>query len=177
MQYKVLEANLIDLIKEEQAKLGYRKEAIRLYYPARSLQHLLNTDLEVEEMQKELEQGLPLACADTLGNITVTHENDRFCICIPENGSEWVHAHMSQNEFIVELIQLVARHDCTIQKIKELFEKQHKKFVVEEVTNGEFDVLLRFTEGEDSYYYCFKDEGFHIIYHRFLPDDYKDFDF
>ena len=31
-----------------------------------------------------------------------------------------------------------------------------------------------FIEREDPYYYCFKDEGFHIIYHRFLPEDYKD---
>ena len=32
-------------------------------------------------------------------------------------------------------------------------------------------------EIEDPYYYCFHDEGCHIIYHRFLPADYKDFDF
>ena len=30
---------------------------------------------------------------------------------------------------------------------------------------------------EDSYIYCFKDEGCHIIYHRFLPEDYADFAF
>lgn len=24
---------------------------------------------------------------------------------------------------------------------------------------------------------CFNDEGCHIIYHRFLPEDYADFDF
>lgn len=28
--YKILENNLIDIIKEEQAKLGYRKEKIRI---------------------------------------------------------------------------------------------------------------------------------------------------
>ena len=31
--YQKLEQNLIDVILEEQAKLGYRKEAIQLYYP------------------------------------------------------------------------------------------------------------------------------------------------
>ena len=30
---------------------------------------------------------------------------------------------------------------------------------------------------DDTYYYCFKDEGFHFIYHRFLPEDYADFGF
>ena len=33
-EYQKLEQNLIDLIKEEQMKLGYQKETIRLYYPA-----------------------------------------------------------------------------------------------------------------------------------------------
>ena len=32
MNHEKLEKNLIDLIKEEQAKLGYREEAVRLYY-------------------------------------------------------------------------------------------------------------------------------------------------
>ena len=46
------------------------------------------------------------------------------------------------------------------------------------MNNGEFDFYVRFPEGsEDRYYYCFKDEGCHIIYHRFLPEDYADFEF
>ena len=44
--------------------------------------------------------------------------------------------------------------------------------------NGEFDFYIRFLDKEDdTYYYCFKDEGFHFIYHRFLPEDYEDFGF
>ena len=39
MGYAKLERNLIDIIKEEQAKLGFFKEDIRLYYPL-SLQNL-----------------------------------------------------------------------------------------------------------------------------------------
>ena len=34
--YHRLENSIIDVIKEEQAKLGYRKEEIRLYYPLSS---------------------------------------------------------------------------------------------------------------------------------------------
>lgn len=37
MGYDKLERNLIDIIKEEQAKLGFFKEDIRLYYPLSSL--------------------------------------------------------------------------------------------------------------------------------------------
>ena len=44
--------------------------------------------------------------------------------------------------------------------------------------SDEFDYLIRFSEeNEDPYYYCFHDEGCHIIYHRFLPEDYEDFGF
>ena len=39
MGYDKLERNLIDIIKEEQAKLGFFKEDIRLYYPLSSLNH------------------------------------------------------------------------------------------------------------------------------------------
>ena len=40
MKFDKLEQNIIDMIKEEQAKLGYRRENIRLYYPLSSLVHL-----------------------------------------------------------------------------------------------------------------------------------------
>lgn len=36
MRFEKLEQNIIDMIKEEQAKLDYRKESIRLYYPLSS---------------------------------------------------------------------------------------------------------------------------------------------
>ena len=41
MGYDKLERNLIDIVKEEQAKLGFFKEDIRLYYPLSSLNHSL----------------------------------------------------------------------------------------------------------------------------------------
>lgn len=47
-EYQKLEQNLIDLIKEEQMKLGYQKETIRLYYPADSLLRLLGKELSIE---------------------------------------------------------------------------------------------------------------------------------
>ena len=36
-------------------------------------------------------------------------------------------------------------------------------------------VTIRFPEGMgDPYCYCFRDEGCHVIYHRFLPEDYAE---
>ena len=92
---------------------------------------------------------------------------------------EWINEceNMKDNEFIKALIELVGRHGCTLDEIKELFHSYSDKIVTEPVDNGEFDVMVRFDDGSDPYYYCFKDEGCHIIYHRFLPEDYADFGF
>ena len=65
-----------------------------------------------------------------------------------------------------------------MEDIFTLFKSVSKNVVCEEMNHGEFDWLVRFTDNQnDPYYYCFKDEGCHIIYHRFLPEDYADFEF
>ena len=47
----------------------------------------------------------------------------------------------------------------------------------ENIKSDEFDYLIYFNDiQEDKYYYCFKDEGFHITYHRFIPKDFEEFD-
>lgn len=66
MGYERLEKSLIDLVKEEQAKLGYRKEMIRLYYPLSSLNHFMETNADSEEMQ-ELLADFPKAAEDISG--------------------------------------------------------------------------------------------------------------
>ena len=50
MHFEKLEQNIIDLVKEEQAKLGYRKECIRLYYPLSSLVHLTGKPCGEQDM-------------------------------------------------------------------------------------------------------------------------------
>ena len=139
MGYKRLYKNLIDIIKEEQAKLGFRRESIRLYYPLSSLNHFFETQ-DTEEQMKNRLHGIPY--------------------------------------FIKELVEIVGKHGCKMEDIIALFKKHDKNVFVEEIHNGEFDYLIRFSEeNEDPYYYCFHDEGCHIIYHRFLPEDYEDFGF
>ena len=176
MGYERLEKSLIDLVKEEQAKLGYRKEMIRLYYPLSSLNHFMETNADSEEMQ-ELLADFPKAAEDIFGEVGITHAMDLFCFALSEKASEYVHENMKPNEFIKELVELVAKHGCTMEDIEVLFRSHSDKIVAEPMDNGEFDRMIRFEEGEDRYYYCFKDEGCHIIYHRFLPEDYADFGF
>ena len=177
MGFKRLEKNLIDIIKEEQAKLGFRKEGIRLYYPLISLNHFFEADDDVDEMQTRLEQ-FPEEVKKKLGDICVTHKKDRFCLHIPEQGSVYVHEHMAENEFIKKLVELMMNHGIKKEDILAIFQKEAKDIRVGDMHNGEFDFWVRFPEeNEDEYYYCFKDEGCHMIYHRFLPEDYADFGF
>lgn len=55
MDYSRLEKGIMDFIQEEQVKLGYRKEKIRLYYPLSSLKHFLGEEVSgksTEELEK-----------------------------------------------------------------------------------------------------------------------------
>ena len=47
MDYQALEEHIKDSVMEEQAKLGFRKEVIRLYYPVGMLNNLFGTDLQI----------------------------------------------------------------------------------------------------------------------------------
>ena len=177
MGYDKLERNLIDIVKEEQAKLGFFKEDIRLYYPLSSLNHFFNSSDSADEMQMRLDT-LPESITSKLGQIEVSHKGDRFCFHIPQEGTVYVHDNASPNEFIHQLVELVGKHGCTMNEILDLFHTYSQNIITEEINNDEFDRLIRFADKpEDTYYYCFKDEGCHIIYHRFLPEDYADFDF
>lgn len=205
LDYSNLERSLIDVIKEEQAKLGYYREDIRLYYPLSSLNHFLGTDVNADKMQKILEgtgenvdetrnivegkeagsataepivAGMNATLSDKLGMVEVSHRGDRFCFHILPEGVEYVHENTKENEFIRELVNLVAKHGCTINQIYELFTAHSDRVGREKMDNGEFDERIWFEDdADDPYYYCFKQEGGHMIYHRFLPEDYEDFEF
>ncbi len=174
--YKRLQNSLIDVIAEEQAKLGYMKEPIRLYYPLSSLNHFFESDGDAETMQKSL-SSFPEATKEIFGEVQVSHKGDRFCFFLSENATEYVHEHRDENAFIFALVQLLTKHGTTLDEVKELFRSQISECAMEPMDNGEFDLMIRFVDSEDPYYYCFKDEGCHIIYHRFLPEDYADFGF
>ena len=174
MTFEKLEKNLMDVILEEQAKLGFRREKIRLYYPLSTLNHLLDTADTAEEMEVTL-TGQPESMTEKLGKLTVTRRGDRFCLCIPEEGSAYVHEHFAETGFICELIRLIGQHGCKIEDIRQLFLRYSENIYIEEMQGEDFDVLIRFPEEiGDPYCYCFRDEGCPVIYHRFLSAAYED---
>lgn len=171
--FEKLKENIIDIIAEQQAKLGYLKEPVRLYYPLSSLKHLTGMDAAAEQMEQEL-QAFSKYVKDTLGDVTVSHVGERFCFLCPPTASEYVHLQADKNAFIYELVKLLSKHGTTMQEVLALFEKQQQPYETEKIADGEFDIAIHFINAKDRYYYCFKDEGCHLIYHRFLPEDYQE---
>lgn len=177
MGFISLQKDLTDNIKEQQAKLGYRKEIVYFYYPLSSLRHFFNEDSTEEEML-EILSDFPTEVTEQFGKIKVSCKKERFCLEIPEKGSEYVHQHVKDNEFIHALVQLVSKPGCTIENVIELFKTYSAEIEVHKMNNGEFDYRISFLNNkENPYYYCFHDEGCQMIYHRFLPEDYADFGF
>ena len=133
--YKKLQDSLIDVIAEEQAKLGYMKEPIRLYYPLSSLHHFFESEGDAEAMQESL-GGFPEATKEIFGEVQVSHKGDRFCFFLSENATEYVHEHRDENAFIFALVQLLTKHGTTLDEVKELFRSQTSECAMEPMDNG-----------------------------------------
>jgi hypothetical protein len=177
LDFLKLEQNICDVVKEEQIKLGYRKEAIRLYYPLLSLNRFLGTDLSIEEMKKALEEFCH-HMGNKIGKTEVSNAGERFCFLLYSEVSEYIYTHTKHEGFLYDFIETVSRHGVTIQEVIDQFRKYSDCVHVEKVNHGEFDYLVYFEDGyPDSFRYCLTDEGCHVIYHRFTVDDYNDFYF
>ncbi len=177
MRYDRLESNIIDVIEEQQIKLGFMEETIRLYYPQESLVTMLDTDESLESIRKGI-TGFKAAVRDRLGEIRVTRSEERFCFIIPPVGAVFVHEHAKDNEFLKAFIKQIEVHGCTIEDLVEVCKRFSDKVICQEETHGEFDYVLYFEDGEpDDYRYCVKSHGAHMIYHRFSEVDYLGFGF
>ncbi len=175
--YEKLWKNLIDTMKEQQLKIGFFDGEVRLYYPLVTLNHFFGATDTQEEMCQRLAKH-PKKWEETLGKMQVSAKDERFCFLIPKEGSEYVRDHSKPDEFIAQLISLVGAHGTTMEQIRDLFYQKTDKVEEKLMHNGEFDCMLRFLDdAEDPYYYCFKNEGCHLTYHRFLPADYEEFGF
>ena len=177
MDFCKLKQNIIDLIEEQQLKLGYLKETVRLYYPLASLNNFLGTKCD-EDGMRELLQKFSEKSQGELGKVRITNSGERFCLVVPPEGAEYVHNRLYKNGFLAKLIDAVRNHGCTLEQLLGIFNSNSKSVHIEEMSNGEFDYLIYFEDGKpDTYRYCVVVEGSHVIYHRYTPEDYKDLGF
>ncbi|MCQ2535696.1 MAG: DUF3877 family protein [Lachnospiraceae bacterium] len=169
---KDLSANIIDVIKEEQIKLGYMKEQIRLYYPLSSLNLMMEESLDCEAMKKHLEKYFAKR-QEIFGEVEVSYKDERFCIHLSDDASEYVYKNTPHEGFLYDFIELVSKHDVTIDEILALFKKYSENVIFEEMKDSEFDYLIYFKDGTpDIYWYCINDEGHHFTYHRYTKEDF-----
>ena len=177
MNIEPLKKHIIDTMEEQQLKLGYLRETVRLYYPLSSLNRFLQVEASVEEMQKHLKD-FAGGLSDTLGQIGISNDGERFCLAIPPEGAEYAHTHVKPDGFLADLIACVGRHGSTWEEVRAIFYKHSDSVHVQEMNNGEFNYLVYFKDGEpDDYRYCIADEGHHVTYHRYTKEDYEDFGF
>ena len=172
-----LARNIFDVIEEGQLKLGYRRETVRLYYPLASLNAFLGANHDRAQMREAL---LRFAAEhrQILGEIEISAKGDRFCLAIPPEGAENVHAQLDENGFLAEFIRAIERHGATIDDLLAVFRRHSGDVVMQPLHNGEFDYLVYFADGKpDAYRYCIAEEPCHMTYHRFTPTDYEAFGF
>lgn len=175
--YSRLEKNIFDMITEQQLKLGYMREAVRLYYLDKPMARLLG--LDVTSDRKLVLNELSNFCKyeeDRMGCISYQAEEGRYCLVFSPEVSEYVHNNLEDQTFLIELIEAVASH----KKLDEVFEvfRNHSEHVhIEDVREKkmDFDYLLYFEDGiPDDMNYCITDEGCHVTYHRYMKEDYAE---
>lgn len=167
-----LALNIVDVIKEEQIKLGYRKEKIRLYYPLSSLNTIFGTQVDDVEMAGKLSKYFA-ELKDIFGEVEISCQNNRFCINLPEQASEYVHNHTEKEGFLYDFINAIAKHDVVIEEVLQVFRKYSDNVYFKKIADEDFDYLVYFIDGQpDSYRYCLTEEGHHLIYHRYTKADF-----
>lgn len=177
MNYSSLEKNIIDNIKEQHIKIGYRFEEVRLFYPLKSLNNLLNTSLSISEMKTALNE-FSSKLKERYGDIGISNNKERFCLKISHKGNEYIHNLDYNTDFLNKLINCVNDTNSTFNDILSIFKEFSNELYIEEIKNGEFDYLIYFKNKlPDAFYYCISTSNNHISYHRFTKEDYLDFEF
>lgn len=166
-----LKKNICDSVKECEIKLGYREEAINLYYPESVLLELLPATKE------NLAEKILKFCSTVqkeLGEICIaeTKEKGRYCVTVPEKGVAYVHSNVDATPFLLAFIQEIHKPGQGIKDIVEIFRRFSKKVVTEELEKKEWAVYFEDTS-VDEYVYYLEEDDFGIQYHRFTRASFE----
>ncbi len=172
MNYSRLERNITEVIKEEQIKLGYVREMIRLYYPLESLCLLLGEAQSAEEMKVSLGVFFQ-EMSEKWGETEVSCKGERFCLRLDPKASEYINESTPHEGFMYDLVEVARTHGATLDDMIAVFRKYSEQVHVEEMQGEDFDVLVYFEDGQiDDNLYCLHREMGHVIYHRYTREDY-----
>jgi len=179
--FRCLEKHILDNILEAQIKLGYEGRSMSLNYTKNSLIHLLGENLSDDNIRQILFDFAEYT-TPRLGKLSITDISNGFCITIPSEGTAYVHALNDKKSFICALVEAVRQHR-SLEDILGIFRSFSDSVSVTETDNDEFHYLVYFENGvPDDYLYCLTvdeeiDGSLHVTYHRFIKEDYEDFNF
>ena len=184
----VLEQHIIDTVKEWQIKIGYRREAMNLYYPEESLKDMLG--LSENASEEELKKALELFSEETnarFGQLKITGKDGRYCIGIPEAGCEYIHTTVPDSEFLKSFLKVVTGLHPDFEQVrmcfKEVGDKYQEAFAEQDHGTDGMGRVFYFTGKDrcgtpetsriDCYVYCVELDDFGMTYHRFSWHDYQ----
>ena len=172
MNYKNLEKNICDAIKEGQIKIGYDEGAVRLFYPIETIAELLEINNPTINGMQEILIDFNRECSERLGTIEISNKEERFCFMIPKEGTKYINEKYKDNPFLRQFIQTITAPNCTLEDMLAVFHNYSKDISFEE--NDELGYIVYFKDSEiDEYVYCLKFDEFGATYHRFTKLDYK----
>lgn len=167
-----LKKNIFDSVKECEIKLGYRKEAISLYYPESVLKELLPaTD---DNLQEKIEEFCRSAAGE-LGRVQIaeTQEEGRYQIVIPREGVAYVHENVKAGSFLKAFVENIYKPGMKKEDIIALFQQFSDGVIVEQAGENEWAVYFESPE-VDAYVYYIEEDEFGLQYHRFTQESYRE---
>ena len=167
-----LKRNILDSVKECEIKLGYRKEAVSLYYPRNVLKELL---FATDDNLQEKINGFCQSVTEELGEVRImeTQEAGRYQIVIPEKGVSYVHENVEASTFLKEFVENIYKPGMRKEDMIALFRRFSDKVVVEQVDEREWAVYFESPE-IDAYVYYMEEDEFGLQYHRFTRESYRE---
>lgn len=173
--YRALEENICDTIKEWQMKIGYRREKMQLYYKDSSLCSLLDVDLSLTgaALLKVL-SGFSDYSKERLGTSLFSFRGSRFCIEVSQQGTLFVKENHPDSEFLRDFIDVVTKKGVVPEDIKKVFASYSEEFIFEDRREEDLGYVFFFKNDTiDKYVYCVEWDEFGTTYHRFTKKDYE----
>lgn len=167
-----LKRNILDSVNECEIKLGYRQEAVSLYYPKGVLKELLSaTDDSLQERINEFCR----SAARELGEVCIveTQEAGRYQVVIPEKGVAYVHENVEAGAFMKAFVENIYKPGMGKDDMIALFRQFSDKVVVEQAGEKEWAVYFESPE-IDAYVYYIEEDEFGLQYHRFTRESYRE---
>ena len=174
VNYTALKNNMIYVIKENEIKVGYTHNSVGLNYPLDSLNRLLGTNCNIEEMRNVLCKFSDIV-KDELGSIKTEQVGDKFYITVSADGVKYIHENAEDSEFLKEFIDLFrGLEPPDIVEIFSVFKKYGERAKCIEVSGDEFNYIVYFEDGKpDEFIYCIDADDDHTTYHRFTHNDFS----